>query len=108
LDEKYHGHIMIEGFYARNPGASQRDWVRLNDLPKPTRTAFRTKDPQLIDLAEHKMEFERRRRIGVTIDPVTAETASWWIDDGDPYRMLDNEFHDEEPRYEHFARNPGG
>jgi hypothetical protein len=88
LDEKYHGDILVTRYYARNPGASQKDWILLYDLARTTRTAFRSRDDRLIDLAEYEIEFERRRRIGVTIDPATAETASWWRDFADPYGIL--------------------
>ena len=108
LDEKYHGNVMVYEYFVRNPGASQKDWVHLYDLPRATRTAFRARDKRLIDLAEYEMEFERRRRIGVIIDPATAETASWWVDDGDPYGMLDSEFHEDGASRQYFVRNPGG
>jgi hypothetical protein len=108
LDEKHHGDIVMFQYYVRNPGASQKDWVHLYDLPKARRIVFRARDEQLIELADWGMEFERRRRIGVTIDPTTAEIASGWREFGDPYEILDGNFWDGEPRYEHFARNPGG
>lgn len=108
LDERYHGNVMVYEYFVRNPGASQRDWVHLYDLPRATRTAFKARDKRLIDLAEHETEFERRRRIGVAIDPATAETASWWVDDGDPYGMLDSEFHEDGASRQYFVRNPGG
>ncbi len=36
-------------------------------------------------LDEYRAEVERRRQIGLTIDPATAETRFWWADLNDPY-----------------------
>jgi hypothetical protein len=41
------------------------------------------------DLEEYRIEIERLRRIGLTIDPATAETAFFWTDMNDPYDILD-------------------
>src|SRR6185369_10394404 len=87
LNERYHGNREGFGYFVRHPGASEKDWVHLYDLPRKTRTTFRTTDQQLISLDEWEMEFERRRRIGVTIDAATAETTSWWSGFADPYGM---------------------
>ena len=35
---------------------------------------------RLTDIDEYKAEVERRRQIGLTIDPATAETTFWWAD----------------------------
>ena len=43
---------------------------------------------RLTDIDEYKAEVERRRQIGLTIDPATAETTFWWADINDPYCIL--------------------
>jgi hypothetical protein len=57
---------------------------------------------------EYEAEVERRRQIGLTIDPATAETTFWWADYANPYRLLDREKYDTGcvGRAE-FARHPG-
>jgi hypothetical protein len=63
---------------------------------------------RLTDIAEYEAELERRRQIGLTIDPAIAETTIWWADGNDPYRILDVEYHGSDGmRREYFARNPG-
>jgi hypothetical protein len=63
---------------------------------------------RLTDIAEYETELDRRRQIGLAIDPATAETTIWWADGNDPYRILDVEYHgSDEMRREYFARNPG-
>ena len=62
----------------------------------------------ITDLDEYKAEIERRRQIGLTIDPATAETMFWFADINDPYDILDEEHHDGQFGRERFARNPGG
>ena len=56
----------------------------------------------------YKAELKRRRKIGKTIDPATAETMFWYADLGDPYCILPSSFHEDCVGREHFARNPGG
>jgi hypothetical protein len=47
------------------------------------------------DINEYNAEVERRRQIGLTIDPATAETTFWWSDMGDPYCLLNpDRFHE--------------
>jgi hypothetical protein len=63
---------------------------------------------RLTDVDEYKAEVERRRQIGLTIDPATAETTFWWADIHDPYCILDREtFHVGSVGREQFARHPG-
>ena len=63
---------------------------------------------RITDLDEYKAERERRRQIGLTIDPATAETMFWWADVNDPYCILDeNKYHEGCVGREHFARHPG-
>jgi hypothetical protein len=63
---------------------------------------------RLTDIDEYKAEVERRRQIGLTIDPATAETTFWWADINDPYCILNREmYHEECVQREQFARNPG-
>jgi hypothetical protein len=62
---------------------------------------------RLTDVDEYKAEVERRRQIGLTIDPATAETTFWWADMHDPYRILDRKFHVDAVGREQFARHPG-
>ena len=61
-----------------------------------------------LTLREYNAELERRRQIGLTIDPATAETTFWWADDLDPYHILDEHHHAGCIGRERFARNPGG
>jgi hypothetical protein len=61
-----------------------------------------------LTLDEYKAEVERRRQIGLTIDPATAETTFWWADVFDPYHILDEQYHGGCVGRERFARNPGG
>jgi hypothetical protein len=73
--------------------------------------AFQTQVVRVIpdDVAtEYRAEIERRRQIGVTIDPAIAETIFWYVDISDPYCILDPVFHLGQVGREHFARNPGG
>jgi hypothetical protein len=63
---------------------------------------------RLTDIDEFNAEVERRRQIGLTIDPATAETTFWWADINDPYCILDEEkYHEGQSGREQFARNPG-
>jgi hypothetical protein len=63
---------------------------------------------RLTDIDEYRAEIERRRQIGLTIDPATAETKFWWADINDPYCILDQEkYHEGQVGREHFARSPG-
>jgi hypothetical protein len=62
---------------------------------------------KITDIEEYHAEIERRRRIGLTIDPATAETTFWWADGLDPYHILDKEFHYGSVGRERFARHPG-
>jgi hypothetical protein len=63
---------------------------------------------RMTDFDEYKAEVERRRQIGLTIDPATAETMFWHADMNDPYDILDDEYHEGQYGREHFARHPGG
>ena len=63
---------------------------------------------RITDLKEYKAEVKRRRQIGTTIDPTTAETIFWFADMNDPYDILDEEYHEGQWGREQFARNPGG
>jgi hypothetical protein len=65
-------------------------------------------DYRLTDIDEYNAEVERRRQIGLTIDPATAESTFWWADIHDPYCILDREmYHEGQGGRERFARNPG-
>jgi hypothetical protein len=70
-------------------------------------------DSGLLCYSEHEVEVERRRQIGLTIDPTTAETRTSREYVGDPYDILGPEYHQPEidgtsPLIRHcFARNPG-
>jgi hypothetical protein len=64
---------------------------------------------RLTDLEEYKAERERRREIGLTIDPATAETMFWYADMIDPYDILDPKKYNENCCGRvRAARNPGG
>ena len=92
----------------RNPGASN-DPVHFHDLPKATRKALWARDERLSDLAEYEIEVARRRQIGITINPFTAEMTTWQTNSSDPYNILDEKHRDEEEFTRHyFARHPGG
>jgi hypothetical protein len=60
------------------------------------------------DLEEYRIEIQRLRQIGLTIDPATAETAFFWADMNDPYDILGERYHEGQVEREYFARNPGG
>jgi hypothetical protein len=60
------------------------------------------------DLEEYRIEIERLRQIGLTIDPATAETAFFWTNMNDPYDILDERYHEGQSGREYFARNPRG
>ena len=60
------------------------------------------------DLEERRIEIERLRQIGPTIDPATAETAFFWTDMNDPYDILQERYHEGQSGHEYFARNPRG
>ena len=63
----------------------------------------------ITDLDEYEAERERLRQIGLTIDPVTAETMFWYADVSDPYDILDREMYNENCYGRvRAARNPGG
>ena len=57
--------------------------------------------------AEYHAEIERRRKIGLTIDPARAETTFWWADVFDPYWLRPRKYHGRCVGREEFARNPG-
>lgn len=60
------------------------------------------------DIEDYEAEVERRRQIGLTIDPATAETMFWYADVIDPYCLLAEKYHAGCVGRERFARNPGG
>lgn len=71
-------------------------------------TALKTVyNKRITDVMEYHAEIDRRRQIGLTIDPTSAETTSWWADIGDPYDIADRQFHIGQVGREHFARNAG-
>jgi hypothetical protein len=86
--------------------------MQLKEPFSPYGKFARQRGPTDSEIAEakkyYKAEVKRRRRIGKTIDPVTAETMFWWADLYDPYCILDRMFHIGCIQREHFARNPGG
>jgi hypothetical protein len=65
-------------------------------------------DCRITDIDEANAEIERRRKIGLTIDPAIAETSCWHEDFNDPYDDNDEEFHEGQIDHMYFARNPGG
>jgi len=64
-------------------------------------------DYRIADEEEYKAEIERRRQIGLTIDPATAETTFWYADAFDPYHICDEKMHCGQVGRERFARHPG-
>jgi hypothetical protein len=63
---------------------------------------------RITELKEYDAEIERRREIGKTIDPATAETIFWYADINDPYDILDERYFGRISGREYFARSPGG
>jgi hypothetical protein len=63
-------------------------------------------DHKIKDIEEYNAEIERRRQIGLTIDPATAETMFWYADLYDPYRICDEKMHIGQIGRERFARHP--
>ena len=61
-----------------------------------------------IDIAEYEAEIERRRQIGLTIDPATAEMKFIWVDENDPYGVLEEQYQSKVLRREYFALHPDG
>ena len=61
-----------------------------------------------IDIAEYEAEIERRRQIGLTIDPATAETWFTLVDENDPYGVLEEHYQAKVLRLEYFAAQPRG
>ena len=62
---------------------------------------------KITDLKEYEAEVERRRQIGLTIDPTTAETMFWWADCSDPYHLLDESHKSGCVGRVQLARHPG-
>ena len=62
---------------------------------------------RLTDVYDYEAEIERRRQIGLTIDPTIAESKIWSADSNDPYGILDDNYHVGHHGLEYFARNPG-
>jgi hypothetical protein len=78
-------------------------------LEKASDTLQEVYNRRLIDREEYDVEIDRRRQIGSTIDPDTAETMFWYADINDPYDILDpKKFHVGGAGRERFARNRGG
>ena len=96
LDPRYHDVCYEDVYFARNPGG---EWVHTQDLPDATGKAL---------FGAYQAELERRRQIGLTIDPATAETACLGGNRTDPYGVFDAKYHDGYNRSLPFARNPGG
>jgi hypothetical protein len=63
-------------------------------------------DYKIKDIEEYNKEVERRRQIGLTIDPATAETMFWYADAFDPYRICDEKMHIGQVGRERFASHP--
>jgi hypothetical protein len=114
LPGNLHDGTSFENF-ARNPGG---EWVRFGDLPEATEQALSERDecelkgnnvsdPPEVEPPPYEAELQRRRRIGETIDPATAETEFRWVDSNDPYEILDEKYHGKDKVYEYFVRNPG-
>ncbi len=78
------------------------------NLAGAVRASLAIYNHKMIDIDEYEAEIERRRQIGLTIDPAIAETMFWWADMNDPYDILDERHHEGQSGREYFARNPGG
>ena len=94
-----------EGRPTRYNGAIYQAAWKVTEACQALKTVY---DYRLTDIDEYNAEVERRRQIGLTIDPATAETTFWWADHNDPYCILDREmYHEGQSGREQFARNPG-
>jgi len=62
---------------------------------------------KITNMKEYKAEIKRRRKIGLTIDPATAETMFRMADCGDPYDILDAKYNCECIHETLFVRHPG-
>jgi len=108
--------------YARSP--ESETWVELSDLPEETRqrlVAWIQSQPDPIyppfdegngeDLPSKdeviEQVLETRRSEGKRIDPETAEVASWYIHQHDPYRLHQHDYFNWNPCRGYFARQPG-
>jgi hypothetical protein len=60
-----------------------------------------------MNIEQYKTFIQERRKIGLTIDPATAETFFNYCELGDPYSVLDQEYKSGCVGRESFARNPG-
>jgi hypothetical protein len=58
---------------------------------------------RITDMDEYNAEIERRRQLGLTIDPATAETTFWFADISDPYDILDPKHHEGQVGRERFS-----
>ena len=106
LEEQYQSKVLRREYFAVHPDGTR---VHFHDLPKATRKALWARDERLMDLADHDAEVERRRQIGLTINPFTAEMTTWQTDSSVPYNILDEKDPVEEEFTRHyFARHPGG
>ena len=72
LEEQYQSKVPRREYFAVHPDGTR---VHFHDLPKATRKALWARDERLMDIADHDAEVERRRQIGLTINPRTAETT---------------------------------
>ena len=61
---------------------------------------------KIADIEEYETEIERRRQIGLTINPATAVTMFWYADAFDPYNICDEKLHSGQVGRERFARHP--
>ena len=105
LEEQYQSKVPRREYFAVHPDGTR---VHFHDLPKATRKALWARDERLMDIADHDAEVERRRQIGLTINPRTAETTCFYVDLLDRYNILGKEHHCGYVSCECFARHPGG
>jgi hypothetical protein len=89
------------------PGARERVYHATRKLLTACKALEAVCNHTFTDLDESRAEVERRRQIGMTIDPATAETTFWWADVFDHYHILDKSHHGGQIGREQFARHPG-
>lgn len=114
VDQNYHNALaaLIDTVHSEHPDGRPAEYSRpVYEAALAMVNAFKAgaavHNYRITDMDEYNAEIERRRQIGLTIDPATAETTFWWADVFDPYAILDPKHHGGQSGRERFARHPG-
>lgn len=99
--------VLRERQEAQGAGYSELVYKTAWNLVKVFKAADAVYNYRITDPDEYKAEVERRRQIGLTIDPATAETTFCWEDLSDPYDIRDPKYHCGTIGRVRFARHPG-